>query len=186
MRNLETWVELKKIDKLYIGLSEIDLATIEHCFQVVKQGTQIVILDAYDKLKNIYQNHRVSQIEWDRDIEKVGNEPSQPKVRNGSILVKVNSNYTRVKFDEIEYISSEGKFVKIALKDKLLTTRSQLKNVAKILPENFLMVHRSYLLNIDKVDSINVNDMEVVMESYKIPFSRKHKQDLLGNFQLSA
>lgn len=59
-------------------------------------------------------------------------------------------NY-KVPYKEIIYFYSENKKINIVLKDEEMQFNGKLKDVAKVVPHNFVLIHQSYLVNLDFV-----------------------------------
>ena len=49
--------------------------------------------------------------------------------------------------------------------------------VAQLPPERFMRIHKSYIINIDKVDKYNSRNIEI--DGEKIPLSRHKKAELI-------
>lgn len=114
-------------------------------------------------------------------------------------------NYISNKNSESEkteiYVRSGGKLVRIGFSDVLLiqtlddyvvfkmengnshVVHSTLKNMAvKLEGTTFLKIHRSYIVNISKIDSIEEGFVKIT--DSLIPISRLHKQELLDKVNL--
>lgn len=114
-------------------------------------------------------------------------------------------NYISNKNSESEkteiYVRSGGKLVRIVFSDVLLietlddyvvfkmengnshVVHSTLKNMAvKLEGTTFLKIHRSYIVNISKIDSIEEGFVKIT--DSLIPISRLHKQELLDKVNL--
>jgi DNA-binding LytR/AlgR family response regulator len=74
---------------------------------------------------------------------------------NDHFFIKVDSKTVRVNFAEILFIESQSEYVKIILDNKSFLTLMSLKKLATILPiSNFMRVHRSYIVNLEKINTI--------------------------------
>ena len=68
--------------------------------------------------------------------------------------------------------------MRVVTEDNSNLVLSTMKAFEKDLPNNrFLRVHKSYIINIDKVESFNSKFIEI--GSTKIPLSRNKKEDLV-------
>jgi DNA-binding LytR/AlgR family response regulator len=86
----------------------------------------------------------------------------------------VRSKYTLIKiqFDDIEYIETLDDYLKINLVGgNTILTKMNLKNILSSLDENiFIRVHRSYVINLNKIESIRgklikISDVEIPIGS---------------------
>ena len=70
--------------------------------------------------------------------------------------------FVRVQRDDIFYLESAGNYTKIHLKDGLQITHSSLKEMEVLLcADQFIRVHRSYVLNMNKVVSVDGNVIQL-------------------------
>ena len=98
--------------------------------------------------------------------------------RNNYIFVRSERKMVKVVFDEILYVESLSDYIKIYTKSNVLVTRETISNIEKKLPtQQFLRTHRSYIVNIDKIDSYTNEFIEV--EKKAIPISRTYKENVL-------
>jgi DNA-binding LytR/AlgR family response regulator len=84
----------------------------------------------------------------------------------------------KIYLNKIKWIESFGDYVNIITdKDKNITL-SSMKSFEEELPkEKFLRVHRSFIINIDKVERFNSKYAEIGLT--KIPIGRNKKVDLI-------
>lgn len=72
--------------------------------------------------------------------------------RNNQTFEYYSNGYCfKVPFKEIIYFYSENKKINIVLRDKEVQFNGKLKNIAQKVPHNFIMIHQSYLINLDFV-----------------------------------
>lgn len=96
----------------------------------------------------------------------------------GYFFVKTNKLLQKVYFDEIQFIEAMLNYVTIYTTSQKIITYTSMKNILDTLPaDSFLKVHKSYIISIKKIRSIEGN--EVVMGEHRLPISRNHKDDLL-------
>lgn len=102
---------------------------------------------------------------------------------NNHLYIKVNSRLIRLEDDEIQYIEAKGDYVIFKTSDKGYVVHSTIKNVVeKMNPEIFLKVHRSYVVNLDKIKDIE--DSSIQIGDKIIPVSRQNKPDLMKRIDL--
>lgn len=95
------------------------------------------------------------------------------------IFLKVEYQLVKVMLKDITYIEAYKDYVKVHLKDKPnpLLSLTSMKSMEELLPEeNFMRVHRSFIINLDHIDSVSRNVIQignaqiVVSENYKDAF----------------
>ena len=70
-------------------------------------------------------------------------------------FVKTDHNFIKVEFQKILYIEGLENYVRICCENKTVLALNTMKNMEAALAQyNFLRIHRSYLVNLDKVDSV--------------------------------
>ena len=93
-------------------------------------------------------------------------------------FIKCENKYEKIFFDNILYIEGMQNYVRIYTEKgkylTLLTLKEIEQNVAK---ESFLRVHKSYIINTAKIDSIEKH--EISIQSARIPISRNFRDDVI-------
>ncbi len=91
------------------------------------------------------------------------------------LSVKANSKIVKVFIDDILFIEGLKEYVKIVCATENIVTFERLKNLEVILPANqFLRVHKSYIINTAKVTAIEGNLLTI--GTHFIPISRGKKE----------
>lgn len=90
------------------------------------------------------------------------------------LFVKCEHRYEKVEFRRILYVEGMQNYAIIHMLDNKLITLMTLKSLEELLPKkNFFRIHKSYIINFDRVDSIEGN--QVKLGQRKVPFSRTNK-----------
>ncbi|MFT3947671.1 MAG: LytTR family DNA-binding domain-containing protein [Agriterribacter sp.] len=96
----------------------------------------------------------------------------------------VRADYSLIKIDikTITHIEGYDDYLKIHLEDqKPVITRMTIKNILEKLPENkFLRIHRSYIVPVDKVNS--VRNKIVSIGELKLPLGNSFEERFLKHF----
>ncbi|MFT5436726.1 MAG: two-component system LytT family response regulator [Ulvibacter sp.] len=94
------------------------------------------------------------------------------------IFVKSNLKKRKVFLNELRYIEALGDYVKLVTEHDALVVLSTMKAFETLLPpERFLRIHKSYIVNLDKVERYNSKVIELDKE--QLPLSRNRKADLV-------
>lgn len=94
------------------------------------------------------------------------------------IFIKSNLKKLKVYTSKIKWIEAFGDYVRVVTEDDSNLVLSTMKSFENDLPKNrFVRVHKSYIINIDKVERFNSKFAEIGMT--KIPLSRNKKEDLV-------
>jgi DNA-binding LytR/AlgR family response regulator len=97
--------------------------------------------------------------------------------REDSLFVKSEYKILKIAFDEIIYIEGLKDYVKFYLtgKDRPILSLMSLKILEEKLPKKFMRVHRSFIVNLEKIETIQRN--EIVFGKVSIPIADKHKEE---------
>ena len=94
------------------------------------------------------------------------------------IFVKSNLKKRKVFLNELKYIEALGDYVKLVTENDSLVVLSTMKAFEALLPEDrFLRIHKSYIVNLDKVERYNSKVIE--LENQQLPLSRNRKTQLV-------
>lgn len=94
------------------------------------------------------------------------------------ITVRADRKNHQVKLDDITYIESLSDYVKIHFNNQTLTTRETITSFDESLPETFIRIHRSYIVNQDHVSNFNSTSVEI--GDLELPISRTYKSDAIS------
>jgi two-component system LytT family response regulator len=108
-------------------------------------------------------------------IQSVSETDDKMSTSNDSLFVKSDYKLIRINLTDIKYIESANEYVQIHIEDeKPITTLIRLKNMEEQLPKSrFMRVHRSFIVNLDKVKVIDRN--RIVFDKVYIPVGDQYK-----------
>ncbi len=94
------------------------------------------------------------------------------------IFVKADHKHLKINFDDILFIEGLKEYVSFYTKDKKrIITLEALKNLEDMLPkEKFIRVHKSYIVSINEIISINGNTIEI--KEKEIPLGGVYKENI--------
>ncbi|WP_315817723.1 LytTR family DNA-binding domain-containing protein [Paraflavitalea speifideaquila] len=99
------------------------------------------------------------------------------------IFIKSDGKLVRLNNDDILYIESMGDYVKFVTADKKYVTHNTIKNLEeKVDKGSFIKVHRSYIINITKIDDIRENDLFI--KGNEIPISKAHRSEVMKRLNI--
>lgn len=102
--------------------------------------------------------------------------------KSESIFVRSDRKMIKINFPEILYIESLADYIKIHLVDKTIVTRETISSIeAKLPKQDFLRVHRSFIVAINAIDSFTAEIIEIGKK--QIPVSRSYKDAVLKRLQ---
>lgn len=95
---------------------------------------------------------------------------------NDFIFIKANSKNIKLFLQEIKYLEAMGDYVKVVSDFNSYMVLSTMKHFEKELPENFMRVHKSFIVNMTRVEGFDHKNVSV--GGISIPISRNKKQDI--------
>jgi hypothetical protein len=98
-------------------------------------------------------------------------------LKTSFITVRADRSNHQIKLDELIYLESLSDYVKIHFNDQSLTTRDTISSFEENLPETFVRIHRSYIVNIDYITEFS--SKSVTIGNIELPISRTYKQTAL-------
>lgn len=112
--------------------------------------------------------------------EKTNFKPeSKDSSSEDTLFVKVDHRFIRIDLSEILYIKGYGEYLQIYISghSNPIVTLSSFAAVKERLYDNFLQVHRSYVVNMNKITSVEKNRIKVI-DDVEIPVGDVYKNDL--------
>jgi DNA-binding LytR/AlgR family response regulator len=108
---------------------------------------------------------------------------SQVTSSDKHIFIKSDGKLVRLNNEDILYIESMGDYVKFVTAEKKYITHNTIKALEEKVDKTcFMKVHRSYIINLTKIDDIRENDLFI--KGTEIPISKAHKQDVLRRLNI--
>jgi DNA-binding LytR/AlgR family response regulator len=141
--------------------------------------------EAFDLDVVDYLRKPVSFDRFKQGIEKVKrsvlNNTNENTSVETAIYVKEDGKMIKLEFGDIIYVEGLGDYVKIISKERVITTLSTMSKISEILPSaKFSRVHKSFIINTDKISSIDsANSLVIMNDKKEITLGRTFKQDFL-------
>lgn len=99
------------------------------------------------------------------------------------IYIKSDGKLIRLENDDILYIESMGDYVKFITNEKKIITHNTMKNLtAKINPAVFCKVHRSYIINMNKISDVRENMLYI--KGQMIPISKANRSMVMSRLKI--
>lgn len=109
-------------------------------------------------------------------VESDNNKEIGPDISD-FFFVRSDRKMIKINFSDLNYIESLADYVKIYVNEKTIVTRETISSIEAKLPKrDFLRVHRSYIVAINKIESFTQEFIEINKKA--IPISRSYKNDV--------
>jgi DNA-binding LytR/AlgR family response regulator len=190
-------LQAEKIDLIFLDIQMPDISGIQFLKSLTHKPLVIFTtayekyalagfeLDVIDYLLKPYSFERFLKAvnkaqEYLAILQKNPSVPSAGEISFSSRFLFVKSDYKLVKIEiaEIQYIESLKDYVKIVSGEQPVVTLSSMKSIEeKLVSPDFIRVHRSFLVNIRKIQYIRRNF--VMVGNKEIPVGDNYKESFL-------
>ena len=136
----------------------------------------------------------ITQERFDKAIQKAESKQSKPSetvskgekveaTSGNDLYVNIDRRLIKIDIPSIYLVEAKGDYIQVKTEDKNYTVHSTLKKIADKLPDSlFLKVHRSYIINVQKI--IDIEDNSVLIKKDVIPVSRSNRPELMKRLNL--
>ena len=124
----------------------------------------------------LYKHEKVAEMKKERDYYYSIVENNDVK---DSIFVRSEYRLNKIRFEDIYFIEALKDYVIINTTDNSFTTHTTMKDILAILPpKDFVRVHRSYIVRLDKIFSIKYPDLVIEDKKKVLPIGGLYKKEL--------
>jgi len=113
---------------------------------------------------------------------------SRVHAKNDEIFIKQSTSLVKLKYSDIVWVEAMENYVNINTFDEKYTLHFTMRAIEEKLPKkDFLRVHRSFIINVGKIQSIEDNSIYVKTHEKKkncIPIGKSYKDKLLKELKV--
>jgi two-component system, LytTR family, response regulator LytT len=118
-----------------------------------------------------------------KQAEKIAVKETDNYVIKDSLFIKEGNYFHKVKFTDILYLESEHVYVNVHTLDKKIMVRTSMQQYLDNFDQNrFFRIHRSYVVNLDHIQTINTEN--IVVNNITLPIGKTFRSDLLSHIKL--
>ncbi len=96
----------------------------------------------------------------------------------GYMTIKADRKIYKINYRDILFFQAYGDFIKVHLRDKILVTSDTLKNMEQNLPDQFMRIHKSYIVSLNRIKYIEGNTVHI--EGFELPLSPNLRDSLIS------
>jgi two-component system response regulator LytT len=186
----------EQVDLVFVDIQMPDLTGIEFT-RIISKGPKVIFTTAYEKyaiegfkldvvdyllkpfsyeefFKAVQKTLRLIKLEQKGDITRI-------EANHEFLFLKSEYKIKRINFNDILYIEGLKDYVKVYTKNdpKPVLSLTSLKLLESKLPEtSFMRVHRSFIVNLEKIDTIERS--RIIFGKAYIPVSDQYKDKFQG------
>ena len=188
------YLKSNKVDLMLLDIQMPELTGIQ-LMKVLDNPPQVIFTTAYDNYAiKSYEldavDYLLKPIEFDRflkAIEKLWkriergqsvevNKVEQSSTKDTFIFIKTEHRVQRVEISEILYIEGMKNYLRVVTRTDKFMTLQNFKSICELLPTNqFVRVHKSFVVAVDKIDSIERSRIRIGKQL--IPIGDTYKKD---------
>ncbi len=190
-------LQKEKIDLIFLDIHLPKIKGIDF-IKTLSNSPKIIITSAYQEyaLQGYELNvvdYLLKPIEFSRflmavnklkhlnEIDQVNN-PTSIASERAYLFFNVSKKKVKMFLDEILYIESLKEYVRIISRDKAILTKFQLGEIEDLLKKNnFLRIHRSFIVAKNKIDAFSATDVEI--NGKQIPIGRSYKELVIASLE---
>ena len=181
----------KKVDLIFIDIQMPDLSGIEFT-RLMEKGPKVIFTTAYEKYA--LEGYKLEIVDYllkpfsyeeflaaVQKVQKIMNLEQKALIKvdanNEFLFLKSDYKIKRINFNDILYIEGLKDYVKVQTRNqaKPILSLTSLKLLEAKLPSNkFMRVHRSFIVNLEKIDTIERS--RIVFDKTYIPVSDQYKE----------
>ena len=193
---LEAHQQLKTLqpDLLFLDIEMPDINGLEFIDSMQSQP-KIIITTAYREYAvegfelNVL-DYLVKPIPFPRFVKAIDKflelqKPETTQTHNNtftSITIKADRKNVRIELSDILYIEGVKDYVKIVLRDQSILTKYSIGNFHKTLPpDQFIRIHKSFVVAKNKVTAFTSHDVEI--GQIELPIGRQFKEAFLSGMK---
>lgn len=100
--------------------------------------------------------------------ERLSVPASAPAETDDTLFLKTDYRIVKVNIPDIRYVEAMSEYLKVWIEGeaKPIITLLSMKKMEERLPDNFMRVHRSYIINLDKIQEVNKNRVIMDADTY--------------------
>ena len=187
------YLEKNSVDLIFLDI-EMPLLNGLEFLKLLKNKPAVILvsseqkyaLESYEYGVSDYLLKPLSYAKFYAAVQKIKVQFEQNTVAIPSIkdlFVKVNSQIEKIDLATILFIEAAVDYIEIVTSTKkYLVNNSMTKIMEKLPQDQFARVHRSYIVQLNKINAIDGNTLSIGNKA--IPISKTYKEELLGQINL--
>lgn len=96
------------------------------------------------------------------------------KMKKSFLEIMSNRKIAKIPYDDIVYIESLSDYIKIITVKDQIVSKEKISNLASRLPDIFLRIHRSFIINTDRIK--NISSDEVIVDDVLLTIGRSYRK----------
>jgi len=126
---------------------------------------------------------KLQKTESNKQPQTITHIPINNSNTSEELFVNIDRRLIKIQMDSILLVEAKGDYIQIKTTNKNYTVHTTLKKIKEKLSEDtFLKVHRSFIINLNKI--IDIEDNSILIGTNVIPVSRSNRPTLMKRLNL--
>ncbi len=96
------------------------------------------------------------------------------KMKKSALEIMSNRKMIKIPYDEIVYIESLSDYIKVITPKEEIVSKEKISRLAERLPVTFLRIHRSFIINTDRIKERSADD--VLVDDIRLNIGRSYRK----------
>lgn len=186
------YLKRNDVDMIFLDIQMPTLTGLEF-LKILKDPPQVIITSAYSQyaieaFELDVRDYLMKPFSFDRFLKAVGriaakpdpaaiqqlNNKVQPTTDKSFAFFNVKKTMTKVMFSDILYVESMREYVYVHTTKNKVVTKMSTAEMEKLLGNGFVRIHRSFIVNVDKITAYNAED--VFVDQVALPIGVNYKK----------
>jgi DNA-binding LytR/AlgR family response regulator len=182
-----SYVDEEHVDIIFLDVKMPDMSGMEF-INALEKDIEIILITADEKyaveaFEKKVTDYLVKPVEYARFVQAARAASKRIESKRSStqkrleFYVRTDSKIVRISFAEILFVEALADYVIIQAENKKHIVHFTMKGIASRLPdEQFVRTHRSYIVNLDKIEALE--DNSVLIGTKYIPIGASYREAL--------
>lgn len=191
-----SFLNSETVDVVFLDINLPDISGLDF-IKTIKNPPAVIMTTAYpDYAVSSFEldtivDYLVKPFSFDRFLkainkakDRVGKPQNDFEEQKGETLfLNVDKTLHKIVLSDILYLESDRNYITVVTKTQKLSYIDSLKSWREKLPEQqFIQIHKSYIINSEYVNKISGNELYV--SANRLPIGRTYKQELLKRLKI--
>ncbi|MBQ4821169.1 LytTR family DNA-binding domain-containing protein [Aquimarina sp. MMG016] len=182
--------QLRQTDLLFLDIQLPELNGLSF-LKTLHHPPKVIVTSAYpgyaiEAFEEAVTDYLVKPFSYERFYKSVSRVRGQllpiEKNKNKQLFLYADKTIYKTNAEDILFLKAEVDYVKVVTTDKQILILDSLQNWEEKLSKlNFIRTHRSYIVNLDRVEKISRN--QIFIENDVIPIGRTYKESFINTLK---
>ncbi|MEZ4950381.1 MAG: response regulator [Saprospiraceae bacterium] len=127
----------------------------------------------------------IHRIKVEKDSKLKDEETDHFSTMDDRLFIRSKDQLVKVLFSDILFVEADRNYCRIYTQEQNFLQSVPLRNIETQLPEeHFIRVHRSFVVNLKKIDAISEHHEYLTINKHQVPIARRSKTDVLKRLKM--